>query len=113
MRAAIGGQVLAIVEKLTASALSGDVGAARLLLERVIPPLKASEEATPLELPEGDLTEQGRAVMAAVATGRLAAGQGASLMASLGALAKLVETDELARRIKSLEERYQTPGSNP
>ena len=103
LRAAIAEHVPPIIAKLTAAALAGDVGAARLLLERVIPPLKASEESAALALPDGTLTEQGRAVLGAVALGDLAPGQGAALLASLGTLAKLTETDELERRIRALE----------
>jgi hypothetical protein len=92
-----------IIERLKQAALGGDVGAARLLLERCIPPLRATEEATALALPEGTLTEQGRAVLSAVASAELAPAQGAALLASLSNLAKLTETDDLARRIASLE----------
>ena len=105
LRAAIGDKVPAIIERLTEAALAGDVGAARLLLERVIAPLKASEEAVPMALPGDTLAEQGRSVFAAVAAGDVAPGQGAALLASLGTLAKLVETDELERRIAALEGR--------
>jgi hypothetical protein len=86
-------------------AMEGDIGAARLLLERTIAPLKASEQAAPLALPDGTLTDQGRAVLAAVAAGELAPGQGAALLASLSTLAKLTEADELERRIGALEAR--------
>ena len=48
LRTAIAAHVPTIIERLTAAALQGDVGAARLLLERVIPPLKAAEQAAPL-----------------------------------------------------------------
>ena len=41
--------------------------------------------------------------MSAVAAGELAPGPGAALLASLGTLAKLTETDELVRRIDALE----------
>jgi len=105
LRAAIAEHLPAIIEKLKAAALEGDVGAARLLLERVVPPIKATEETVPLTLPDGTLTEQGRAVLLSVATGELAPGQGAALLASLGTLAKLTETDELTRRIETLESR--------
>jgi len=103
LRAAIGARVPAILETLATAALAGDVGAARLLLERVIPPLKASEEAAPLALPDGSLTEQGRAVLGAVAAGELAPGQGAALLGAIGTLARVVELDELARRVAALE----------
>lgn len=105
LRAAIAEHVPTIIEKLTSAALAGDIGAARLLLERVIPPLKAAEEAAALALPNGTLTEQGRAVLASVAAGDLPPTQGAALLASLGTLAKLTETDELTRRIEALEGR--------
>jgi hypothetical protein len=113
LRAAIGDHVPAIIERLTAAALAGDVGAARLLLERVIAPLKPSEEAAPLALPDGTLTEQGRAVVAAAAAGTLAPGQAASLLASLGTLAKLTEADELARRVAALEALQNATGNRP
>ena len=103
LRAAIAGKVPAILESLTAAALAGDVQAARLLLERTLPALKPAEQAQALHLPDGTLTTQGRAVLAAVAAGELAPGQGAALLASIGTLARVVEVDELARRLDVLE----------
>ena len=95
--------VPALVAVLVERAMGGDIGAARLLLERTIAPLKASEETARLALPDGTLTEQGRAVVAAVAAGELSPGQGAALLASLGTLARLTEADEMERRIAALE----------
>ena len=106
LRAAMAAQVPALIGSLFDRALAGDVGAARLLLERTIAPLKAVEEAVPLTLPSGPLTDQGRAVLAAAGCGDLAPGQAAQLLAGLAALAKLTETDELARRIGVLEEQH-------
>src|SRR5688572_24509921 len=103
LRAAMAEHVPALLAVLVERALSGDVGAARLLLERTVAPLKAREEPAPLTMPDGTLTEQGRAVVASVATGEISPGQGATLLASLGTLAKLIETDELERRIAALE----------
>ena len=111
LRAAIGQHVPAIITRLVQAALDGDVGASRLLLERVVPPLKAAEETTPLTLPDGSLTVQGRAVLAAVGAGELAPSQGAALLASLGTLAKLQEADELEARIVALEARNAAVGS--
>ena len=109
LRAAIAEHVPTILERLVAAALQGDVSAARLLLERVCPPLKATEEAAPLALPDGTLTEQGRAVLGAVAAGELAPGQGAALLGAIGTLARVVEVDELEARLTALEAR--TPGA--
>ena len=106
LRAAIAGQVPAILESLTAAALAGDVQAARLLLERTLPALKPAEQAQALHLPDGTLTDQGRAVLAAVAAGELAPGQGAALLGAIGTLARVAEVDELARRIEALEGKH-------
>jgi hypothetical protein len=103
LRAAIADGVPAIVARLTTAALAGDVGAARLLLERTIPAVKPVELAQPVSFSGGSLSEQGRTVMAAVATGELAPGQGTALLAALGALVKLTESDELAHRIALIE----------
>lgn len=103
IRAAISDRVPELLAALMTRALEGDVGAARLLLERAIAPLKAVEQPQALTLPDGTLTEQGRAVLAAVAAGELAPGQGAALLAAVGTLARIVEVDELTRRVEALE----------
>lgn len=104
LRASIAGHVPEIIGQLVEAAKGGDVQAARLLLERVLPPMKPTELAVPLALPDGSLTEQGRAVLAAVSVGDLAPGQGAQLLAAIGALARVAEIDELTDRIEKLEE---------
>ncbi|MBK7050712.1 MAG: hypothetical protein IPH54_07960 [Rhodoferax sp.] len=106
IRAAIAARVPEILDKLMALALEGDTGAARLLLERAIAPLKAMEPTQPITLPDGTLTDQGRAVLAAVAVGELAPGQGSQLIAAIGQLARVTEIDELAARITSLEAKH-------
>ena len=91
------------VAKIRASMAEHVPALVAVLLERTVAPLKAAEQVAPLALPDGTLTEQGRAVIAAVASGELAPSQGAALLSSLGTLAKLTEADELARRIDALE----------
>jgi hypothetical protein len=106
MREAIAEHVPDILAKLVQAAATGDVAAARLLLERVIPPVRAAELPAPIELPDGSLSEQGRAVLTAAGAGELAPGQASQLLAGLGALARLIETDELAARIAALEAKH-------
>lgn len=105
LRAAIGKDVPEIIKKLVDAARGGDIQAARLILERVLPPVKATEQAQPINLPDGTLTEQGRAVLAAVAAGELAPGQGASLLGAIATLSKVTELDELAARVAALEKK--------
>ena len=103
LRAAIGEHVPEIIAQLVTAARGGDIQAARLILERVLPPMKAMEHAQTLDLPEGTLTDQGRAVLRSVAAGELAPGQGAQLLTAIGTLGKIAELDELAARITALE----------
>mgnify|MGYP000471026406 CR=1 FL=1 len=64
LRASLAGDVPEILAGLVTAAKGGDVQAARLILERVLPPIKAIEQAQALPLPEGGtLTAQGRAVL--------------------------------------------------
>jgi hypothetical protein len=105
LRASIAEHVPSILEQLVTAAQGGDVQAARLILERVLPPVKAIEQAIELDLPtDGTLTTTGRAVLSAVASGDLAPSQGAALLGAIGSLARVIEIDELDARLTKLEE---------
>ena len=109
IRASINDRVPELLAAMMAKALEGDVGAARLLLERAVAPLKAAEQAETITLPEGSLTDQGRAVLRAVAAGELAPGQGAALLGAIGTLARVTEIDELEARLTKLENARGNP----
>lgn len=95
-------EILASVVK---AAKGGDMQAARTILERVLPPLKAMEVPAILHPLTGSLSDQGQAILAAMANGALAPGQATQLLAGLAAQAKIVEVDELARRLGEIEKR--------
>ena len=104
LRAALAADIPEILAGLVLAAKGGDVQAARLILERILPPVKPIEQAVALQLPEGGtLTAKASGVLSAAAAGDLAPGQAAQLIAALGTLAKISEVDELAARIEKLE----------
>lgn len=104
LRDSIAAHLPAIITQLVTKAKEGDSQAARLLLERVLPPIKPIEQPTMLILPDdGTLTAKAAAVLTAAAAGVLAPGQAAQLITALGTLAKITEVDELAARITALE----------
>ena len=110
LRASIAADVPEILAGLVTAAKAGDIQAARLILERVFPPVKAIEQAVELQLPaDGTLTAKASAVLSAAAAGDLAPGQAAQLIAALGTLAKISEVDELATRITALENQNAKP----
>ena len=107
LRDSIAAHLPEIITQLVSKAKDGDAQAARLLLERVLPPMKAIEQPVELALPDGGtLTAQGRAVLSAVALGDLAPGQGAQLLAAIGSLARVTEIDEIEARLTKLEEHH-------
>lgn len=104
LRAAIEQDIPEILQSLVTAAKAGDTQAARILIERVIPAVKPQEQPQALALPTaGNLTEQGRAVLQAVADGVLAPGQGSQLIGGIASLARVTEIDELAARVAALE----------
>ena len=103
LREALGKDVELIIDKVREQALAGDLTAAKLVLERLLPPLRQQEEPVRLELPQGSLTQAGRAILESVASGAIPPTQGVALVGALGQLAKVTEVDELTRRIEDLE----------
>jgi len=104
MRESLANDVPAILAALVESAKGGDVQAAKLVLERVLPPVKPIEQPVTLALPiEGSLTDKADAMLRAAANGVLAPGQAAQLISALGSMAQVSKIDELAKRIEKLE----------
>lgn len=100
-----------IIKSLINAALNGDVTAAKILIDRVIPPMKSVESMTPLSLPDGTLTDQGRSVLKAVAAAEIGPGQGAALIGAIGRLAAVAEFDEINKRLENIE-RQQNENRN-
>jgi hypothetical protein len=103
LRAAIAEALPDILAGLIEKAQAGDVQAARLLLERVLPPARPAELPQVVPLQGETLSEQGRSVLGLLAAGELAPGQAAALLGAIGQLARVAELDELARRVEALE----------
>ncbi len=94
-----------IVKELEKAALAGDVQAARTLLERALPVYRLT--AAPVDVPAAAAAEsatgKAQAVMDAIAVGKIPPDVGAQLIAAIGALVRVVEIDELEKRIAALE----------
>ena len=87
-----------------ARALAGDMQAARIILDRLVPSLRPVEMPVVLRLPEGaTLAGQAQAVIDAAAAGGLAPSQAAQIVTALGGVAKITETTELLKRIEAHE----------
>ncbi len=103
-----------ILQAVIEAAIAGDMQACKMLLDRITPPLKpvAAQIALPaLPLPEGaGLSEQGAEIIRATLAGQIPADIGAQLITALTAQAKIIEIDDLSRRISALEQQTSISG---
>jgi Family of unknown function (DUF5681) len=100
------GQATALTQKAIELALTGDMAALRLCLDRILPPRKDSPVA--FDLPEmktlNDAVPAMGALVKAVGQGDLTPAEAAELTKMVQAFAKIIETAELEERVRKLEE---------
>lgn len=101
-RKAIRDAVPGIVSALIQSASDGDTQAAKLLLDRVMPALRPVDRTVTLPLGD-DIETAGRAILAALAGGKLTPDQATSIAATVATLARVRELAELETRFAELE----------
>jgi hypothetical protein len=92
----------AVTRKVLAAAKKGDMQACRLILERLVPPLKPVSEPVNFELDTTDLPACGRSILAAVAAGTLPPDQGKALIDSVVSMARVIEVAELEQQLIEL-----------
>lgn len=104
-----------ILRAMATAAKGGDTTAARLLLDRVLPPLKAMDSPAPLAPSHApaDLAGTAAAVLAALTSGEATPDQAASLASVLASLARVREITNLEQRIAALEDRTHEVAQNP
>jgi hypothetical protein len=95
----------AITKKVIELAEAGDLAAARLVIERLAPPVR--ERPIEVEIPNTEnadgVSKAQQAVLEAVGCGELLPGEGQILAGIIEARRKAIETEELERRIAALE----------
>lgn len=103
--AAMEGDLTEIVGVVLAAARGGDLIAARLVLERLVPPMR--DRPVTLDLPDTSTLEgvsaAQAALVAAVATGELTPAEADTLAGIVDARRKAMETEELDARVRALE----------
>lgn len=93
-----------VLQVVVDQALNGDMVACRLILDRLYPPIKASSQRIQFTAPhDAGLGDTGRSVITSIANGSLAPDTGGQIINALSSLAKIIETDELIKRIEALE----------
>jgi len=105
--ALLDGEADRLTRKAVEMALTGDVTALRLCLERIVPPRKDAPVTFPLPAMQsaGDAAKAAGAVLEAVAEGDLTPIEGAHVMGLVDAYRRTLEAMELEARIAALEGR--------
>jgi hypothetical protein len=96
----------AIAAVVVEAAIGGDLHAAKLVLDRISPPLRAQAAPILLDLPgpAKNATSIAVAIIRAAADGDLPPDVAAQLVGAVGTLVRIIETDELKDRLESLEQ---------
>jgi hypothetical protein len=103
----MGDDLQGVVEAVIAAAKSGDMVAARIVLDRLVPARKGRPVSFPLpaDVDAAGLAEVFSAVLRAVADGDLTPEEASAVGSLLEARRKAIELAEVEARIKALEER--------
>jgi len=97
------GKVGPLVDKVYELALAGDMVAARLILDRVVPALRTQAAPVSVALPAGTLTEKALALLSAAASGSLPPDIASELITALSRIVSIEQATELKARLDALE----------
>ena len=93
-----------ILQSVINAAIAGDLQAAKMLLDRVCPTLKP--QAMPINLQvHNSLADQGNEIIKSAMLGEIPPEIATQLIAALSNQAKIIETDELLKRVEELEQK--------
>lgn len=93
-----------VMKRVVAAALSGDMAAAKLVLDRTLPPLRP--ESAPVRIPGvqgASLSDRAGAVLVAIAEGGLPPDTGAMILSAMANAVNVIEVADFARRLALLE----------
>jgi len=97
----------AVGKKVMAAAKKGDMQACRLILERLVPPIKPTAEPVQFELDDTDLPSAAKSILRAIAAGDLPPDQGRHLIEGLSAVARVIEVAELEKAVEELRQQVE------
>lgn len=91
-----------LIKTILDAALNGDMQAAALLLNRIIPSIRPVSPTISIQM-DGDLLQKAEAVIDAAASGSIPASEAKALLDGIGQVARIKELVELEKRIEALE----------
>jgi hypothetical protein len=107
LRALLEPHAAELVQKVVDLAKQGDTTALRICIDRLIPAVKAKDMPVEIGNLDGGLADQGRTVLTALSAGTITPDEANAVMQAVVAQARIVEVDELEKRVAALETRSE------
>lgn len=95
-----------LLETAINQAMQGDAGLMKVLLGRVIPPVKAETPPSDFALPEGNFSDYAKAVIRAISEGQITPSTGNEILTAIGQMLKIQEVQDIADRVEKLERMF-------
>jgi hypothetical protein len=99
-----------LASKVVQMALDGDMAAARIIFDRIMPPLRATDAPIHLDGMTGTPTEMSVQVLKAMASGVLTPDQATAILTAMNKQMEIIAVDDLARRVAMLEQSMKDSG---
>ena len=98
-----------VLQAVLEAALNGDMTAAKMILDRLVPPLRPHSESVsiPIEGGTGPAATAG-AILGAAVAGSISPDAAVQLLSAAASLSRIIETEDLKARLEALE-RAVTP----
>jgi hypothetical protein len=103
LRQMLASRVPNILKKLVQQAEAGDTMAAKVILDKILPPMKPVEATVRVNLPEH--VDRAEGVFQAITEGQLGISQGSELLRAVASVEEARATQEYAARLARLEQR--------
>ncbi len=97
-----------LINKAVELAKGGDTTALKMCLDRLVSPIRAKDEKIIIEGLGGKLSEQGQTVIETMGRGDIAPSDATAVLQALAAQARIIEMDDLEKRIERLERKHGT-----
>ena len=95
-----------ILKAVINAAVGGDMTACKMLLDRITPSLKPVAAQVAIKVSDGaGLSEQAAAVIKSALSGEVSPDIASQLVTAISSLAKIIEIDELTKRVEALEQK--------
>lgn len=100
LRDAVGARFDELVRSVLDAAISGDMAAAALILNRVVPTIRPMQEPQPFALAGDSMTAKAHAILDAVGRGELSAADGKSLLDAVGGVVKVQDAEQTQKQLE-------------